>query len=254
MSQILEPFVDEFDQDEIEIIFNESYELALSDRKKKDEYFASIKSERVFKPHSFDVIKKMFVSAYKQREARQFIWTKWNTEVVKQLCYYFSNDERFNGDLEKGILLQGNVGTGKTSVLKAFQLIGSKGFGTITCKELENLYDRDGSEVVSKYSELKTDLYLRVNGWLFDDLGWESKGKHYGKEKNVMEDILEAVNSKRTWGHIFITTNDSIDTIKEKYGDRVHSRLKMMFNQITYDSSAPDIRGKSKEQIEQLEK
>lgn len=238
----MEPFSEIFDDQEIEIICAEAFEEAKANVQKHREYVEKVNKENKFTPYSFNEIKKIFPSVYKNNEGVNFKWTNQNTENMKQLCYYFSNDDRFDGDLNRGLILQGPIGCGKTSVLKAFQLIGCKGFGIVTCKALESLYDVDGVNSVPKYTEVSKDPFGRQNGWLFDDLGWESKGKHFGKEKNVMEDVLELINTKGNWGNMHITTNYSSQLIGEKYGSRIRSRMRMMFNQIIFDPDSKDMR------------
>lgn len=127
-------------------------------------------------------------------------------------------------------------------MLKAFQNIGIKTFGIVTCKKLEHMYDEQGSCIIDKYSECKLDGVKREHGWAFDDLGYESMGKHYGKELNVLEDVLELINTRKTWRVMHATSNLSSAQLKEKYGDRIFSRMRMMFNFISYDPKSKDMR------------
>lgn len=197
-----------------------------------------------YSPLSYDLMLPAFKESYRIRNGVVFQETEDNISLIQKLCMYFANDPNFDeyGSRDKGLLIQGPVGCGKTSIMKAFQNIGFRTFGIIECKELERIYDKDGFTKLGKYYEIKLDWEQREHGWLFDDLGWESKGKHYGKEANVMEEILEAINKRILWRCYHITTNDSLETIGEKYGDRILSRMKMMFNQIDYSPDSKDMR------------
>ena len=51
-------------------------------------------------------------------------------EQVNQLCLYFSNDARFNGDLNKGFLI-GKLGAGKTLLMAFFQQNQNASFSVV---------------------------------------------------------------------------------------------------------------------------
>ncbi|MDR1583417.1 MAG: hypothetical protein LBS55_09215 [Prevotellaceae bacterium] len=46
-----------------------------------------------------------------------------NESVIKQLYCYATNNPSFEGDLNKGILLQGKYGCGKTILLETYSLL-----------------------------------------------------------------------------------------------------------------------------------
>lgn len=215
-------------------------------RERERKYWESVNQEKEnrFEFLDYETLKPYFKSSYKARNGVVFQETDDNVELIDKLCMYFANDPKFDqyGSRDKGLLIQGPVGCGKTSIMKAFQNIGFRSFGIIECKELERQYDQKGFGSLEKYYSIKLDWEKREHGWLFDDLGWESKGKHYGKETNVMEEVLEAINHRVIWRCFHVTSNDSLDSLSEKYGDRIMSRMKMMFNQIAYSPKAKDMR------------
>lgn len=86
----------------------------------------------------------------------------------------------------------------------------------------------------------------------FDDLGIEPIGRHYGKDCNVMGEILlsrydhykETLPPPRgSWrGITHATTNLNAQELEERYGNRVRSRMREMFNLIAFDKESKDKR------------
>ena len=79
----------------------------------------------------------------------------------------------------------------------------------------------------------------------FDDLGIEQPRKYFGNECNVMAEILlsryELFVSKGIPTHV--TTNLSASELEEKYGNRLRSRMREMFNLVAFDKNSKDKRG-----------
>ena len=170
-------------------------------------------------------------------------------QIVYKLIAYFLKDEQacyqFNIDLEKGILLTGPIGCGKTSLMnlmKHIAPIGNK-FSVKPCRNISFEFIQDGYQIIHKYSIGK--LYQsEPRTYCFDDLGTENNLKYFGNECNVMAEILlsryDLFISKKLQTHI--TTNLSATEIEKHYGNRVRSRLREMVNLIAYDKSTPDKR------------
>jgi len=170
-------------------------------------------------------------------------------EIIYKLIAYFLKDEQacyqFNIDLEKGILLTGPIGCGKTSLMtlmKHLAPIGNK-FSVKPCRDISFEFIQDGYQIIHKYSNGK--LYQsEPRTYCFDDLGTENNLKYFGNECNVMAEILlsryDLFISKKLQTHI--TTNLSATEIEKHYGNRVRSRLREMVNLIAYDKSTPDKR------------
>ena len=170
-------------------------------------------------------------------------------EIIYKLIAYFLKDEQacyqFNIDLEKGILLTGPIGCGKTSLMtlmKHLAPIGNK-FSVKPCRDISFEFIQDGYQIIHKYSIGK--LYQsEPRTYCFDDLGTENNLKYFGNECNVMAEILlsryDLFISKKLLTHI--TTNLSATEIEKHYGNRVRSRLREMVNLVAYDKSTPDKR------------
>jgi DNA replication protein DnaC len=182
---------------------------------------------------SLDSVKKEFKKTWEKNEQKKLeVKTPEQAEFYLKICKYFANDPTSELDFEKGLLIVGNFGVGKTSTMKAFHEMG-KGlflqtndpfmwFQMANCNDLLNDFESeqtDSGEFRKKYS--KGNFY-------FDDFGTEREASKYGKS-NLMQEILE--NRYLNLEHkTFLTTNLSTGEIQDKYGERVFSRMHQMFN------------------------
>jgi DNA replication protein DnaC len=169
--------------------------------------------------------------------------------IVYKLIAYFLRDEptcfQYGINLNKGILLSGPIGCGKTSLMNLMKYIAQTEhkFSVKPCRDISFEFIQDGYEIIHRYSKGK--LYQsEPRTYCFDDLGTENNLKYYGNECNVMAEILLSRNdlfiTKKLQTHS--TTNLSASEIEKTYGNRVRSRLREMVNLIAYDKSTPDKR------------
>ncbi|MEK6878907.1 MAG: ATPase, partial [Nanoarchaeota archaeon] len=81
-------------------------------------------------------------------------------------------------------------------------------------------------------------------GVCFDDMGTEDDRKNYGNESNVMADVmLNRYDNKRNLiRKTHITTNLTTEEMEQRYGSRVRSRMREMFNLVIFDPVASDRR------------
>lgn len=204
---------------------------------KKIEYNERMKAQRVFKAYSAGELEKLYCLQYEI--------DKDNQEVMLQIFRYFSGDPAFNGDLGKGLFVMGGVGVGKTSLMKFFVKNQRFSFRVDSCRDIETNYAAYGDEYLEKVSG---NLQISVNsdpfghkeiGICFDDLGTEANGKHYGKEKNVMAEVLlNRYDAGLPYCSTHVTTNLTADAVREQYGTRVTDRIKAMFNIIKFPTTA----------------
>ena len=166
-----------------------------------------------------------------------------NERILEALCRYFTNDagfEKMDPDwrLHKGLLLMGGVGTGKTTLLKLFCRNPRQCFDVISARTAADMYERDGDKAIEIFSDTRNEFgqdirffYHTVITQCFDDLGTEKIPiMHYGNKTNVMENILLNRYDKGVITHV--TTNLLPEDLEDKYGTRVRSRVKEMFNLI----------------------
>jgi len=169
--------------------------------------------------------------------------------LFKLCCYYIQDHQtcaKMGIDTNKGLLLSGPVGCGKTSLMKLLPYLAphKTNYEIIPTRNIVFNFNAAGFEVLEKYNDAKN--------YCFDDLGVEPTGCHYTKECNVMGEILlsrydifkdgrEPVLSLAK-GKTHITTNLNAEELEARYGSRVRSRLREMFNLISFDSSTTDKR------------
>jgi DNA replication protein DnaC len=170
--------------------------------------------------------------------------------ILKHLCAYFTEDPRGAYDPQKGLFVCGGVGIGKTTLMEFFQRNQKASYRIVSCRDVESAYgstdrERGGENAIGQYSYNFTipsnsnPFGHRELGYCFDDLGTEVTGKLYGKEKEVMiEVILNRYDNKVDHFYTHVTTNLGSVAIKDRYGFRVFDRMREMFNIIDFPADA----------------
>lgn len=168
--------------------------------------------------------------------------------ITKLLVYAVRDKEnalKMGIDISKGILLSGPIGCGKTSIMhliKPFSY-GKYDYKIKTTREISFEFAKNGFEALMPYTQ-KSSYQQRLTGYCFDDLGAEQQIKHFGNDCNVMAEILITryqefiVNNTIT----HITTNLSASEIEKMYGNRLRSRMRNMFNVISFEGNSKDKR------------
>lgn len=172
--------------------------------------------------------------------------------IYKLLVYAIGirkNATRHGINFKKGILLGGPIGCGKTSLMKLvnyFFPIETQ-YAVKPAREISFEFEKEGFMVINWYSK---GSFFKIGNmpvpkvYCFDDLGLEQTPKYYGKECNVMAEILlnryDLFVSKRLFTHI--TTNLLASELESIYGNRIRSRMREMFNLVAFDKDAKDKR------------
>lgn len=178
-----------------------------------------------------------------------------NQMVYELFLNYFSNEKAFeslavnagvvNPSLEKGILLVGGFGVGKTAIMKLFSRNQRQVFEVANAKVIANDYQSAGPGVVVKYEAKTTNavndterFFQKYSGLCIDDIGTEDEKNNFGNKRNVIGDLIEIRYSHGECG-VFLhgTTNLTAKQIKEYYGERVASRMREVFNVIELGGS-----------------
>lgn len=163
-------------------------------------------------------------------------------EYYENLALYFMKSNKSKYDISKGLLISGDIGTGKTLSMKIMQKI-FKGFQIINTRYIVREYIEDGISILNIYGKnsfQKTvnnqNDYLKPAIKCFDDFGLENvNAKMYGNQQNVMEEIiLDRYDMLIAYGmKTYATTNLSPELLEQTYGERVRDRLREMMNYIT---------------------
>lgn len=170
---------------------------------------------------------------------KDFVLNDFNKHLVTALCYFLSRDERFEKELgysfQKGILIRGISGLGKTHLVK--------------CLEKNELFPVLILSMIEIADQIKHDgefpIVMGDNKVIYlDDVGTEEPTiNHYGTKINFFKQFIETIylkNQNKSFAGLMISTNNSFAEIEDKYGFRVRSRMKEMFNII--DVEGQDMR------------
>jgi energy-coupling factor transporter ATP-binding protein EcfA2 len=185
----------------------------------------------------------------KQTYGEHFSILDCDRELITKLISYFLKDElkmkQYAINPNKGILLNGPVGCGKTSLMSLVRFYepAIQRFNIKSCRDISFDFIQNGYETIHRYSRQSFNQHNPVT-WCFDDLGTENNLKYFGNECNVMAEVLlsryDLFVSRKLLTHL--TTNLSASEIEEQYGNRVRSRLREMFNLIAFDKTTKDKR------------
>jgi hypothetical protein len=162
--------------------------------------------------------------------------------ILYKLCIYFIRDfeacKKIGIDPNKGVLLSGPVGCGKTSLMKLLpHIVPHQNQHTVVpARNITFSFNKSGFKIIEDYGN---------NGfYCFDDLGVETIGRHFGKDCNVMGEILlsryDLFLKRKLRTHA--TTNLNAQELENRYGNRVRSRMRELFNLIAFDKNSLDKR------------
>ena len=187
----------------------------------------------------------------KQQYGKHFNIREEDKHIIFRLLSYFLKDEAVAShlqiDLNKGILLSGPIGTGKTTLMNLMKLFepAQGRFIMRSCREVSFEFIKEGYETIHKYSRHSFQPNTHnPRTFCFDDLGTENNLKYYGNECNIMAEVLlsryDLFISRNLVTHL--TTNLSATEIEDIYGNRIRSRMREMFNLVSFEENDKDKR------------
>lgn len=170
------------------------------------------------------------------------IFTPEYKNLFVQLKKYFTG-QRCNLDPNKGIALMGNIGNGKTTLMKAFRNNPIQKYNVIPARTIVDQYDIEGKAAVLRFSGPQKNKFFKDEtiGFCFDDVGLEENGKYYGKPANVMEEVFLNLYDKKgtiNFNISHLTTNDTQPELQEKMDPRVIDRMKDMYNFVALNETS----------------
>lgn len=174
-------------------------------------------------------------------------------ELISKLLVYAIGDKDSCTNCgikpDKGILLVGPVGCGKSALmaLLSYFFPPEKQYRIKAWREISFELEKQGYSVINRYSNgsmrsLGGQIIPQI--WCFDDLGIDQSQKYFGTECNVMAEILLSRYDQFVSGGVLshATTNLSASELESRYGNRVRSRMREMFNLVAFDKTARDKR------------
>lgn len=210
----------------------------------------SQKEEKPFKTTAlllWNVLKTNFLSVH----GKEFVKDEFTSKNLAPLIYYFAKDERFfecenlskisTPSFDKGILIVGTFGNGKTATMRVFEKIfrTTKGmsFKGYTANEVVTMFEKCNDELSKEDFNKKVNVGQRY----FDDIKTERIASNYGKV-NIFKDIFETRYNSKLKTYITCNYKDgfegnveaALEEFGEKYGARVYDRLFEMFNVIEF--------------------
>lgn len=211
-------------------------------------------------PIDINVAKRHFLTVA-ERHCPGFDVDDENHSVIDALLRYFIRDPAFetlpdlkSPSLNKGILIAGNSGSGKSILLRIMRECRFPGtwFGEQMCRQISQRFAKGGFASIETFGSKAVRYEFgkkKCSVMLFDDLGAEQTVQYFGQKQNVMAEILlDRYDHFLKHGLItHLTTNLDRDAVEERYGNRVLSRMYQQFNFISLgaDENATDRRKKN---------
>ena len=133
----------------------------------------------------------------------------------------------------KGVMLQGNFGSGKTELLRAFSRLSQK------VQNIKTFQMISAHDIVSGY-EINGDIFLNSlnkRSIAIDDFGSEKVSFRYQKEDLLIR-FVESRYNLRASHNTHISTNLSSSEIEQRYGGRVASRMHELVKCVIVGGSA----------------
>lgn len=162
--------------------------------------------------------------------------TELKIDFIKSFVQWVYRDPECKFKLEKGFLLIGNYGSGKTELMKCL----SEWTKFIEKRPFEMCFTKEITEAIVKTKDLKLIDKYKYQSWCFDEIGHEEGlTRVWGNAVNVFGNLFESrvILSNKP---IHATTNQSMDKSIEPnlftiYGGKVYSRLHQLFNIVVYN-------------------
>lgn len=183
----------------------------------------------------------------KETFSKSFILNPKDYPLIFKLMIYFYQDqyhaEKYDIDLQKGLLLTGPIGCGKTSLMTLIQQLSfpAPKYQLVSSRQVALQFMESGHAAIKHYSSV-TSRSPQV--FCFDDLGTETTVKYFGNNTNVMAEIMllryDLFVQSRIPVHV--TTSLSASGIEKMYGSQVRSRMREMFNLLPFSGDANDKR------------
>jgi hypothetical protein len=216
---------------------NKHYEIWLKNKKEQEHLAELVRLKELKERHTAKFFYNVMAWTSKHIYGKNLILNEHNKHLITTICFFLSNDERFETELgysfDKGLLVRGISGLGKTFL---FNCVKDNELSPITIYSMIEL-----TETVRAEGYLELPLTTGIT--YLDDVGTEEHNvNHYGTKINFFKNFIEKYYlNNAVYNRLIISTNNSFTELETKYGFRVRSRVKDMFNIINVTGT--DMRG-----------
>lgn len=191
---------------------------------------------------------QLFREKFIEIEGQEFVVTEESKSLVFTLIYFFQKKDNFYKssllysypktriDLNKGLLIVGGFGCGKTSILRVFQHM-------INDNKLVNLKFTTTVDAVSKFESIEDENMFDFKERLYrghliiDDLMAEKQASRFGKSELFEEVLFQRLENKKMNSIISMNYDSENPNNMEfainklsRYGGRVFDRILGSFN------------------------
>ncbi len=200
----------------------------------------------------YEMVKSKFFETFEEIEGKKFDLSDSNPLKLDTLIHYFLKDPLFSSSallntnlslpsFDKGLLLIGDYGTGKTSIIRGLLI-------TLSSLNIRHITFKHVNDVVIEYECLtngfdKKDFFENYNKgiWAFDDVLTEEVANNFGK-LNLMKRLFENRSFHKKTTHCTCNYDENhpndlkkgLFQFQTKYDGRVYDRLFDMFNIIEF--------------------
>lgn len=159
--------------------------------------------------------------------------------LVKGLEYFVGEDYEWlpcydslakvvGNNQQKGVLILGDNGTGKTTMEKILQRIIVAYFSLVTGRDVTCSF-------VSAY-DMKSAWEHYCAYQIIDDVGMENFSKTYGEQHDYFSQIVDRAEQK---GQLLVcSSNLDLEEFAKKYGGRTFDRMKKIFNIVRFSGKS----------------
>nr|WP_152565576.1 hypothetical protein [Nonlabens ulvanivorans] len=206
----------------------------------------------------FDLLMKYFEALGKKYNPDFFI-DEMDIPVFEKLFYYFTQNKIWcstnNININKGIMLVGGNGVGKSTILRLFtEFFGMGKLKYYSMSELGEKVSRDGLStldainfsrafVIDDVGSEKESMYFGIRTEVFNSILMKFEHKNFPAYKPDEEGLISLISNadKETTrlnpskpARIYASTNLCLDEFEERYGKRVYSRMAGFFNILNF--------------------
>lgn len=232
--------------------YDHPYELSETQREYIKNYSEGLLTEqpkKALEGLKYDELFFAFKHEFKYLTGKDLITDKERLDDYKTLLCYFTSDPRFfecdnlsqrsKPSFDKGLLIIGGFGNGKTSVMKALS-------AALKHYRVRQFRFYTANQVVDKFESCET-THDKKSFWktfsngikCFDDIKTERDASNFGKY-NIFKDLIERRYDYES--KTFITCNyrdktdleDGLMEFGDRYGARAYDRIFEMFNIVEF--------------------